>query len=99
MSDVDSGRHRRLRYAISVEEDRLDGGWVVECTSLPGCASQGASLADALANIADAIDGVEATLVGREDDYRRARGTLQRGMEPPEVRIRRLRDGDWKAKP
>jgi len=32
-----------------------DGFWVVECPSLPGCVSQGASKEDALANIREAI--------------------------------------------
>lgn len=33
------------------------GYWVVECTSLPGCISQGKSKAEAIANIREAIDG------------------------------------------
>ena len=34
-----------------------DGYWVVECPSLPGCVSQGATKAEAIANIREAIDG------------------------------------------
>jgi predicted RNase H-like HicB family nuclease len=33
-----------------------DGLWVVECPSLPGCLSQGATKAEALNNIREAID-------------------------------------------
>jgi predicted RNase H-like HicB family nuclease len=33
----------------------VDGVWVVECPSLPGCVSQGATEAEALENIKDAI--------------------------------------------
>lgn len=32
-----------------------DGFWVVECPSLPGCISQGATREEALVNIKDAI--------------------------------------------
>jgi len=32
-----------------------DGYWVVECPSLPGCASQGATKAEVIANIKEAI--------------------------------------------
>jgi predicted RNase H-like HicB family nuclease len=33
-----------------------DGYWVAECPSLPGCISQGATKAEAIANIKEAID-------------------------------------------
>ena len=39
-----------------------DGFWVVECPSLPGCISQGASKEEALANIKEAIEGYVAVL-------------------------------------
>jgi predicted RNase H-like HicB family nuclease len=32
-----------------------ESGWVVECPSLPGCLSQGATIDEALANIKEAI--------------------------------------------
>ncbi len=35
-----------------------EGGWVVECPALPGCASQGETETEALENIADAIQAV-----------------------------------------
>jgi predicted RNase H-like HicB family nuclease len=34
-----------------------DGYWVVECPSLPGCATQGKTKDEALANIKEAIEG------------------------------------------
>ena len=34
-----------------------DGQWVVECPSLPGCISQGATKPEAIANIKEAIEG------------------------------------------
>jgi predicted RNase H-like HicB family nuclease len=33
-----------------------DGGWVVECPSLPGCISQGDTREEAVANIKEAIE-------------------------------------------
>jgi predicted RNase H-like HicB family nuclease len=39
-----------------------DQFWVVECPSLPGCISQGASKEEALANIKEAIEGYVAVL-------------------------------------
>ena len=39
-----------------------DGQWVVECPSLPGCISQGATREEAVANIKEAIDGYIAAL-------------------------------------
>jgi predicted RNase H-like HicB family nuclease len=42
-----------------------DGYWVVECPSLPGCATQGKTKAEALANIKEAIEGYIEVL--RED--------------------------------
>ena len=39
-----------------------DGYWVVECPSLPGCISQGATKEEAVANIKEAIRGYVAAL-------------------------------------
>ena len=39
-----------------------DGYWVVECPSLPGCISQGATKEQAVANIREAIRGYVAAL-------------------------------------
>jgi predicted RNase H-like HicB family nuclease len=45
--------HERRQVLIYPCED---GFWVVECPSLPGCISQGATKAQALDNIREAID-------------------------------------------
>jgi predicted RNase H-like HicB family nuclease len=45
-----------MRYKIHIEQDE-DGIFVVECTSLPGCISQGKTRKEALENIKDAIKG------------------------------------------
>jgi predicted RNase H-like HicB family nuclease len=34
-----------------------NGYWVAECPSLPGCVSQGATKAEAIANVKEAIEG------------------------------------------
>lgn len=39
-----------------------DGWWMAEVPSLPGCATQGATKAEALANVVEAIEGVILTL-------------------------------------
>jgi len=39
-----------------------NGYWVVECSSLPGCVSQGKSKEEAIANIKEAIRGYIAAL-------------------------------------
>ena len=54
-----------------------DGYWVVECPSLPGCVSQGATKEDAIRNIREAISGYVAAL---EED----------GLPVPEERFETL---------
>jgi len=50
----------KLRFRVRIEQDE-DGMFVVECPNLPGCASQGATRAEALANIRDAFNGYLAS--------------------------------------
>ena len=45
-----------MTFLVSVERDE-DGVWIVECPALPGCVSQGATKAEALTNVRDAIQG------------------------------------------
>ena len=45
-----------MRFLVTIDRDE-DGAWVVECPSIPGCVSQGATREDALENIRDAIRG------------------------------------------
>lgn len=41
----------------------VDGYWVVECPSLPGCISQGETKEEALGNIKEAIQAYIETLI------------------------------------
>jgi predicted RNase H-like HicB family nuclease len=43
-----------MKFLITIDRDE-DGLWVTECPSIPGCFSQGASKAEAISNIMDAI--------------------------------------------
>ncbi len=45
-----------MKYRILIEQDE-DGMFVAECTSLPGCVSQGKTRAEAIENIQDAVKG------------------------------------------
>jgi predicted RNase H-like HicB family nuclease len=49
-------REVTMRYRVVIEADE-DGAFVAECPALPGCVSQGASRAEALVNIREAIRG------------------------------------------
>jgi len=50
-----------MKFRVMIERDE-DGAFVAQCPSLPGCISQGATRAEALANIQDAIAGYVASL-------------------------------------
>ena len=50
-----------MKYRVVIEADE-DGVFVAECPSLPGCISQGKTLAEALASIKDAMIGYLASL-------------------------------------
>ena len=56
------------KYRVVVE--RTDEGYSVSCPGLPGCWSQGATEAEAIDNIRDAITeyqaALSATLVGKD---------------------------------
>lgn len=54
-----------------------DSYWVAECTSLPGCISQGETREEAIRNIREAIEGYIAAL---EED----------GLQVPEERFELL---------
>jgi antitoxin HicB len=45
-----------MHYRVFIQQDE-EGVFVVECPALPGCISQGATRAEALENIRDAIKG------------------------------------------
>ena len=44
-----------LRIPYTISKDDLDGGFIAECTELPGCMSQGETEEEAVANLADAV--------------------------------------------
>ena len=43
-----------MTFPVTIDRDE-DGVWIVECPSIPGCVSQGATKGEAIANIQDAI--------------------------------------------
>ena len=43
-----------MKFPTVLDRDE-DGIWIVECPSIPGCVSQGASREEALGNIREAI--------------------------------------------
>ena len=43
-----------MKFTVTIDRDE-DGAWVVECSSIPGCVSQGKTNAEAQINIKDAI--------------------------------------------
>ena len=43
-----------MKFTVTVDRDE-NGVWIVECPSIPGCVSQGATKQEALANIKEAI--------------------------------------------
>ncbi|MBI4685306.1 MAG: MerR family transcriptional regulator [Nitrospirae bacterium] len=48
---------KNKKYAVILHADTEDGGYWIECPSLPGCSSQGDTVEEALEMIKDAIDG------------------------------------------
>ena len=43
-----------MRFNVTIDRDE-DGVWIVECPSIPGCVSQGATREEALSEIQEAI--------------------------------------------
>jgi predicted RNase H-like HicB family nuclease len=43
-----------MKFAVTIDRDE-DGVWIVECSSIPGCVSQGSTKAKALKNVREAI--------------------------------------------
>ena len=54
------------KYPVAVHTDTEDGGFWVECPDIPGCASQGDTLEEALTMIEDAIEGCLQIPAGKE---------------------------------
>lgn len=55
-----------MRYRIIIEQDE-NGIYVAQCSSLPGCVSQGKTRKEALENIKDAIEGYIESLKKHND--------------------------------
>lgn len=62
------------RYAVTFEPDLEDGGWIAECPALPGCLSQGDTLAEARRMIREAIVGWLSAQPGVERAGKRSWG-------------------------
>ena len=43
-----------MKITVTIDRDE-DGVWIIECPSIPGCVSQGATKDEALVNIREAI--------------------------------------------
>ena len=43
-----------MKFNVTIERDE-DGVWIIECSSIPGCVSQGKTKDEALENIKEAI--------------------------------------------
>ncbi len=66
-----------LEFAIILEPDLEEGGYIAHCPALKGCWSQGETIDETLTNIADAIIGCLAVRVERA--IARARAELPEG--------------------
>lgn len=55
-----------MKFRIYIEEDE-DGMFIIECSSLPGCISQGKTREEALINIQDAIKGYLESLRNHDE--------------------------------
>ena len=67
-----------MKFLVTLEKDE-DGFYVTECPSLPGCASQGETPEEALANIREAIEGIL--------DLRRRKGLPVPAVEVSEIEV------------
>jgi predicted RNase H-like HicB family nuclease len=43
-----------MKLNVTLDRDE-DGIWIVECSSIPGCVSQGQTKAEAIENLKDAV--------------------------------------------
>jgi len=48
-------RVKGMKYSVNLHRDTEDGGYWIECPAIPGCASQGDTVEEALGMIKDAI--------------------------------------------
>lgn len=64
---------RVKKYAVILHSDTEDGGYWIECPSLPGCASQGDTVEEALEMIKDAIEGHLQVLSEQKEKQRKVK--------------------------
>lgn len=63
------GHSTKWKLGIRLTPDALDGGWIAECTSLPGCLAQGETRDEAMDNLVDAMtDIIHARIRGHIPD-------------------------------
>lgn len=55
-----------MKYRVTIEQDE-DGMYVAQCSSLPGCVSQGRTREEARGNIKDAIAGYIESLMKHDE--------------------------------
>ena len=64
---------RGKKYSVLLHPDTEDGGYWIECPSLPGCASQGDTVEEALEMIKDAIKGHLEVLKEKREQQRKVK--------------------------
>ncbi len=64
---------RGKKYSVILHPDTEDGGYWIECPSLPGCASQGDTVEEALEMIKDAIKGHLEVLKEKREQQRKVK--------------------------
>lgn len=60
-------------FNVTYEPDLEDGGWVVECTDIVGCVSQGDNITEARRMIRDAIAAMTAARIGTASKKKHAK--------------------------
>jgi predicted RNase H-like HicB family nuclease len=56
----------KKKYPVVLHADTKDGGYWVDCSEIPGCASQGDTVEEALLMIKDAIKGCVEVISEKE---------------------------------
>jgi predicted RNase H-like HicB family nuclease len=69
-----------IEIRLTITEDELDGGFVVECLNLPGCMSQGDTVEEAVENMGEALFGVLAARFER--DLREQEAKIETSGDP-----------------
>ncbi len=62
-----------MKFTVHIERDIEEGGYIVSCPAIKGCHSQGETIAEALANIREAIAGCLKSLNARAKKVAKSR--------------------------